>query len=65
MTALLPVLTLLIGLAIGALVGTRLASRQSGPDPRDPRDGWRLEERLDRPDHGRCVRTAGLATTHE
>ena len=35
MTALLPVLTLLIGLAIGALVGNRLASRQSGPDPLD------------------------------
>ena len=50
MTALLPVLTLLIGLAIGALVGTRLASRQSGPDPLDV-------------DRTRDIANATLATT--
>jgi len=50
MTALLPVLTLLIGLAIGALIGTRLASRPSGPDPLDA-------------DRTRDIANATLATT--
>ena len=50
MTALLPVLTLLIGLVIGALVGNRLASRRSGADPLDV-------------DRTRDIANATLATT--
>jgi len=50
MTALPPVLTLLIGLAIGALAGNRLASRRSGADPLDV-------------DRTRDIANATLATT--
>jgi len=50
MTALLPALTLLIGLAIGALVGNRLASRSSGANSLDV-------------DRTRDIANATLATT--